>query len=816
MDSFHKAYPDKLVNQQPQYVFKSQAYNKDMAIELPNTGSDAYIDYPENADWIHSSVPKTTIDVNTQNQISGKIATSSTDEYKSYGVNLTLNDEIIATNIPVSKDGSWGFDGTPYNLKSGDILRAQVTGKRSNGDIAYSAWSIKQLGGDVPYDQWTVNPPVLVQPVDGDTSITLDLPDQNCQLDRSYDSVVSVNGKEVAKYSYNGLKAERGILLTDITLKKNDLVSVKIVGHQPDKADKESTITQLVVAPNSDHPYDTWKVLPTTVSGVKSGDTSVSISVPSQDAYNNRSYSMNTYVNDKLVNTKNIALSGGKYDVPYTDDQGSIKPFKVNDKIKVVVVGHQPDQADKLSEASETTVKDGTDYNTWKVSSPKVKDNLYSDDKVLTISVPTEDQNYKRSYMLQILVDGKVLKTINVNQFNADMNATLDKGLETNQKITAVLIGHQPDRTDKKSELSNEVIVKDSNANWKIDKPSIVPMTDKDKNVSITAPALSNNNGRSYEAIVSVNGIEKAKQTIDSEQKLQIPLTAKKGDTISAYIIGHQSGHDDKKGDVSEITVSHKSAQTHTAFKRVYWQNYGYVYEGLVNNSDVNMSDPSKLKETINVIDATGKTVKQVSATPTDWYGNKSYNGFQFIIDNEILSALKDGNYSFQISLNSDGVDYGTSDLNITSGFGSGRYHDNYADLEQVDINSKIISPLIESNKPEITVSTPSSSEKVHVVNKYWNDSTQLVFDGYVGDPSNENNPTVTKKLEIRDKSGNIVYQKDNLATIDTSWGANMGVPKQDTFQAIVPYEYSIQSNYKYTLIVRDSSGKTVSTEELK
>lgn len=816
MDAFHKNHPDKLVTKKSQYTFATQTYNKDISINLPNNGSQAYLDYPGNEDWIHADVPTTSIDVNAQNIISGQLEKNDVKEYDSYAIDLTLNGVAIANNLSVDKNGAWKIDGTKYKLKSGDILKAQVTGKRSNGEVAYSNWTTKQLGEDIPYEKWTVNSPILIQPVDGDTSVKLDLPDQNCQLERSYDYVVSVNGVEKAKGNYNGLSTERGLLLPGTTLKEKDLVSVKIVGHQSGKADKESQSVQLVVGANSDHPYDTWKVLPATIKDVKSGESSVAISVPSQDSYNGRSYSMNTYVNNKLINTKDIKISGGNYSIPYTDGQGSIKTFKVDDKIKVVIVGHQDTKEDKLSVDTETVVKDGSDYNTWNISAPKVKDNLYSDDKMVTVSVPNEDQNYDRTYSLEVLVDGKLSKTVSVPKFESNMDVALDQGLKTGQKVTAVLVGHQPDHANKSSDVSNEVNVKDSNANWNIAKASIAPMTDKDKAVSITAPKLSDENGRTYEVVISVNGVEKTKQAINSTQTIQIPLTVKKDDVVSAYIVGHQPDHDDKNGESSQITVSHKAAQTHTSFKRVYWQNYGYVYEGTINNPDIDMSDANKLKETINVLDASGNTIKQVSATPADWDGNKVNNGFQFILDNETLSSLNNGKYSFQINVSAEGVDYGTSDLNISTGLGSGRYHDNYTDLEEVDFNSKIVSPLIENNKPEITISSANDSDNIHVVNKYWNDSIQLVFDGYVGDGSGKNSNSITKNLEIKDKSGNIVYQKNNLATIDTSWGADMGVHKEATFQAIVPYEYSIESDYTYTLIVKDASGKTITTDNLK
>lgn len=816
MDAFHQNHPDKLVTKKSQYTFATQTANKDISINLPNNGSEAYLDYPGNADWIHADVPTTSIDVNAQNIISGQLEKNDVKEYDSYAIDLTLNGVAIANNLSVDKNGAWKVDGTKYKLKSGDILKAQVIGKRSNGELAYSNWTTKQLGEDIPYEKWVVNTPILIQSVDGDTSVKLDLPDQNCQLERSYDYVVSVNGVEKAKGNYNGLSTERGLLLPGTTLKEKDLVSVKIVGHQSGKSDKESQSVQLVVGANSDHPYDNWKVLPATIKDVKSGETSVFISVPSQDSYNGRSYSMNTYVNNKLINTKDIKISGGNYSIPYTDEQGSIKTFKVDDKIKVVIVGHQGTKEDKLSEDTETVVKDGSDYNTWNISALKVKDNLYSDDKMVTVSVPNEDQNYDRTYSLEVLVDGKVSKTVSVTKFESDMAVSLDQGLKTGQKVTAVLVGHQPDHADKSSDASDEVIVKDSNANWDIAKPSIAPMTDKDKTVSITAPNLSNENGRTYEVVVSVNGLEKAKQTITSTQTLQISLAVKKGDVVSAYIVGHQPDHDDKNSESSQITVSHKAAKTQTSFKRVYWQNYGYVYEGTINNPDIDMSDANKLKETISVLDASGNTIKQISATPADWDGNKINNGFQFILDNETLSSLNDGTYSFQIDVSVKGVDYGTSALNITSGLGSGRYHDNYTDLEEVDFNSKIISPLVESNKPEITISSAKDSNNIHVVNKYWNDSIQLVFDGYVRDGSGKNSESITKNLEIKDKSGNIVYQKNNLATIDTSWGKDMGVQKEATFQAIVPYEYSIEADYTYTLIVKDASGKTISTDTLK
>ncbi|MDG4984976.1 DUF5011 domain-containing protein [Lactococcus lactis] len=288
--------------------------------------------------------------------------------------------------------------------------------------------------------------------------------------------------------------------------------------------------------------------------------------------------------------------------------------------------------------------------------------------------------------------------------------------------------------------------------------------------------------------------------------------TSKPGTYHVTYTVTNSSGVSVDK----TITVTVKASTTVTSFKRVYWQKYGYVYEGQVKNSDWDMSTASNLKEVINVVDASGKTVQQVSATPTDWYTKGTYNGFQFILNNDLLAGLESGNYSFQIQVTTKGNSYEAVPLTITAGLGSGLYHDTYTDLEETVVKSKEISPLVENNKPEIKIENVSSSTQIKQVNKYWNDKIQLVFDGYISLSSGQSYTGVTRGLEIKDKSGKVVYEKNELKNIDTSWGESMGVAKEATFQAIVPYEYSNQSKYSYTISVKDSNGKEIATQVLK
>ena len=146
-------------------------------------------------------------------------------------------------------------------------------------------------------------------------------------------------------------------------------------------------------------------------------------------------------------------------------------------------------------------------------------------------------------------------------------------------------------------------------------------------------------------------------------------------------------------------------------FKRVYWQSYGYIYEGAITNPDIDLSKASNLKETIHVVDTNGKIIKSVKATPTNWYDGKTYNGFQFILDNNLLGGLEEGKYTFQIALTANGKDYGTTPLALGSALRSGAYHDSYSDLESTVVNSKQIIPTTDNKQPGLSIKTTSDTQ---------------------------------------------------------------------------------------------------------
>ena len=220
MEAFHKAYPEKLVKRKMQYEFASQTYNDDLNISLFDEGSSTYIYAIDDDHWIGAEVDPTSINLDDNYNASGVGVQKSGDEYTEYTVSLMLNNKIIATNIPMNSSYKWSYDCSKYGLKSGDTLEARIEGHLANGERNYSSWTSTAVGDAISYDNWKVNNPILSQPLEGATSVQVDLPNQNVQSNRTYKCIVSVDGNEVATEEYDGHQIELGIPFKDLELKQ--------------------------------------------------------------------------------------------------------------------------------------------------------------------------------------------------------------------------------------------------------------------------------------------------------------------------------------------------------------------------------------------------------------------------------------------------------------------------------------------------------------------------------------------------------------------------------------------------------------------
>lgn len=207
--------------------------------------------------------------------------------------------------------------------------------------------------------------------------------------------------------------------------------------------------------------------------------------------------------------------------------------------------------------------------------------------------------------------------------------------------------------------------------------------------------------------------------------------------------------------------------------------------------------------------------MKTITAANTDWYKTGQFDGYQFIVNNDVLGDLAADDYSFTMNIKIDGVDQDSVKLELNKpAMRSGAYHDKYNDLESVVLKENKVSPFVSDNSPAIKIEKFGEDTQLRLFNKYWNNNTELVFDGYV--TGEESFKDLNKTLEIKDSSNKVVKTIENLHSAPTSWGIPTSVGDDHTFQAIIPKDFGNEKNYAYALKVLDKEGKEVYNFELK
>lgn len=140
-------------------------------------------------------------------------------------------------------------------------------------------------------------------------------------------------------------------------------------------------------------------------------------------------------------------------------------------------------------------------------------------------------------------------------------------------------------------------------------------------------------------------------------------------------------------------TVTHLS-DTVNFFKLGYWQPYGLILEGSIDNADYDLTDPENNTKTLSLVDEQGQVVKTFNGQNTDWYDGGIFNGYQAILESDVLNTLEAGKYKVTITLKTtDGIDV-TQDLNVGGTTRTiGDYHQNFNEIETNDIgNGKMLS----------------------------------------------------------------------------------------------------------------------------
>ncbi|PFJ15357.1 hypothetical protein COD67_14215 [Bacillus cereus] len=911
----------RVVERKNNYGFMLQSSPNDLAVNWSWSGAYSVLLEDVEDSWIENKVEPTTIKSDDDKVFYGNGKQDRVNEHETdYSVELSLNNKVIMH--PMNDDGDWMIDLSDYSIPDGEVVSARVVGiekeEHQNGkkSTKYSEKTRYTIGKDsVPWDKWTVKAPSLSDTYDEETLITGTLPQQNVQNGRTYTYVVEVDGNEIFRHDYDGDNDEFAAPIFDDYLKKGQKITSYVIGHEPDQQDKKSDVTETVVKENPDQEsgWDKWVVNNATIDNAVENSDSIQTTVPIQSKFNSRSYELQVYVNDELIDMKKeISYLGSEFVSALPSGQ----QLKVGDKVKAIVIGHEPDEQDKQSEETIVTVKDESNWEAWELADPTLNE-VTNQDRKVTGHISAQSVDYNRNYELQVKANGNIVATESVTSdtdyeialpddvklyendevsvqiighqenredkvgkevkskvkdgsnwsdwtvtspglnevsdnakeltghileqsteygrtyeleafingesidkqkvnANEDYSFTLPEGteLKVGDKVAVQLIGHQEGKEDKVSEETVQEVKDGSNwSDWTVKEATINDIFENDQKVTGHMPEQNTEHDRNYQLAVSVNGTEVGKFDVLANEDYEITLPEniklKEKDTVEVKVIGHQKGKDDKESKVVSTIVQKKELPTTSQFNIGYWENFGLVYEGQIFNEGWDMSDASRISKDVQLLNESGTVVKTLKAANTDWYEKGVYNGYQLIVDNDTLGDLPEGTYTLRMQVKIDGSVVGETDLELKRQLARmGSMHDNYADMEKVVLKENVVSPVVINNHPGINISKIEKDANVQQFNKYWNKEGQLVFDGYFN--MEESLKETTKKLTIVDNENNVVYEKEGLREAPTSWGVPTNVSDDNTFQVIVPNEFSDQKQYKYTVSIISSDGKEI------
>ena len=818
----------RLVERTNSMVFHLTTHPNDLAINgnWRSALSTLKLEGFENG-WLENTVMPTSVSTEDDKVFRGNGFQRRLNEHPTdYYIELFINNAALNIRIPMDENGDWEYSLEKYRLQKGDQVKARVVGvereTNANGKIntKYSKNTIYTVGNDsVSWEDWKVSPANISDVYDEETMITGLLPTQNLQNERTYKVIVKVDGKEVLNENYVGEEQVYYAPIFGDNLKKGQKVSVVIEGHEPGKPVKYSEVIETIVKENKDdqNSWENWEVTQPEIveETVVEAHTYISTRVPAQNKFNGRTYDLYVLLNGDVIDTQSVAKEGQTVTTYLTN------PLKEGDVIESYVLGHEVGNQDKRSTSDIKTVQDGTnwsDWTDWTVSNPTLN-KVMTEDKVLTGHVGTQDTEHGRNYELEAFLNGESIGKIKV-EAGSEYTFELPEGTELKEadRVSVQVIGHQEGKEDKTSERVEQTVQDGTNwSDWTISNPTLNEVMTEDKVLTGHVGTQDTEHGRNYELKAFLNGesIGKIKVEAGSEYTFELPegTELKEADRVSVQVIGHQEGKEDKVSERVEQTVQKVKYQTVSEFDKGYWENYGLVFEGKIENPEWNLTDNSRVEKQGLLYDSSGNMVKEVQAANHNWYDSSVYNGYQIIVSNDDLSGLVEGEYKLGMRVIIDGEIVDESLLQIKPQYTRmGPIHNNFNDLEQVVLNQNIVKPHIIDNTPGLIISQLDEQATTHIFNKYWNKENQLVFDGYLKEIASEN---TVKKLTIVDQNNQTVYEKDQLTQAPDSWGVPTGVSEKKTFQAIIPAEYSNQSQYKYMLTVIAPDGNVILSDVL-
>ena len=192
--------------------------------------------------------------------------------------------------------------------------------------------------------------------------------------------------------------------------------------------------------------------------------------------------------------------------------------------------------------------------------------------------------------------------------------------------------------------------------------------------------------------VASINGTEIGTGVVDGDGRWSIDIIPQKAGTVIDIV----QVIDGNSSEVVSQTVKHLTAQTVNYFKVGYWQPYGLVLEGSIDNADYDLTDTNKVHKKLSLVDSSGAAVLTVDGVNTDWYNTGVYNGYQSIFVNEDLDKLATGTYKVVISMSVDGYDSISQDLNVINNPKTAKvYHTEFNEIESSLLPSgKTVTPI--------------------------------------------------------------------------------------------------------------------------
>ncbi|HGC5945282.1 TPA: pectate lyase-like adhesive domain-containing protein [Enterococcus faecalis] len=231
-----------------------------------------------------------------------------------------------------------------------------------------------------------------------------------------------------------------------------------------------------------------------------------------------------------------------------------------------------------------------------------------------------------------------------------------------------------------------------NNSQEKLEDPIVNAITDAD--IQLTGTGIPGNR-----IILSLNGNKLGEAIADSAGKWVFPLTnkLKAGETVMAV----QTDGNLFSNSVEE-KVEHLSSETKNNFALGYWQDYGMILEGQIDNKDWDLTNPNAINKFINLVAEDGNVKLKVGAANTSWFGDPNkFDGYQAILTNNDLATLPKGKYKLQIGIKGPNIDV-VQDLESKNSseelLKTTPYRDEFEKIDKQVISDKQVSTMVQGN----------------------------------------------------------------------------------------------------------------------